>query len=139
MRTNEDPIGCSSGAGDDERGATFVLTAVCMVALLGGGAMGVDVGFTVDGSRQAQAMADTGALDLARYINVADAVHDTASDSQTYMAGKLANVETDNSGSNATLDGDARHLDRLDMHGADRGQRRLLRPGPDAARCPAPA
>jgi len=86
----------------DERGATFVLTAVCMVALLGGGAMGVDVGFTVDGSRAAQAMADTGALDLARYVNVADGFT-TLSGSQTYMAGKLANVETDNSGSNATL------------------------------------
>ena len=87
---------------NDERGATFVLTAVCMVALLGGGAMGVDVGFTVDGSRAAQAMADTGALDLARYVNVADGFT-LLSDSQTYMAGKLANVEADNSGSNATL------------------------------------
>jgi uncharacterized membrane protein len=86
----------------EERGATFVLTAVCMVALLGGGAMGVDVGFTVDGSRAAQAMADTGALDLARYVNVADGFTQL-SGSQTYMAGKLANVEADNSGSNATL------------------------------------
>jgi len=86
----------------DERGATFVLTAVCMVALLGGGAMGVDVGFTVDGSRAAQAMADTGALDLARYVNVADGFT-TLAGSQTYMAGKLANVETDNSGSNASF------------------------------------
>jgi uncharacterized membrane protein len=87
---------------DDERGATFVLTAVCMVALLGGGAMGVDVGFTVDGSRAAQAMADTGALDLARYVNVADGFTQL-SGSQAYMAGKLANVQTDNSGSNATF------------------------------------
>ena len=38
----------------------------------GAGAMGVDIGFTVDGSRQAQAMADTAALDMARYINIAD-------------------------------------------------------------------
>ena len=82
-----------------------MLTAVCMVALLGGGAMGVDVGFTVDGSRAAQAMADTGALDLARYVNIADGFTTLTgpSDSQAYMAGKLANVEADNSGSNASL------------------------------------
>ncbi len=86
----------------DERGATFVLTAVCMVALLWGGAMGVDVGFSVDGSRAAQAMADTGALDLARYVNVADG-YTTLTGSQTYMAGKLTNVLADNSGSSATL------------------------------------
>ena len=86
----------------DERGATFVLTAVCMVALLWGGAMGVDVGFSVDGSRAAQAMADTGALDLARYVNVADG-YTTLTGSQTYMAGELTNVLADNSGSSATL------------------------------------
>src|SRR5271165_6941572 len=91
-----------SGRRRDERGATFVLTAVCMVALLWGGAMGVDVGFSVDGSRAAQAMADTGALDLARYVNVADGYTSLAG-SQTYMAGKLANVMTDNGQSNATL------------------------------------
>ena len=51
----------------EERGATLIITAVSMVALLGAGAMGVDVGFNVYGSRQAQAMADTAALDLARY------------------------------------------------------------------------
>ena len=56
----------------DERGATFIFTAISMVALLGAGAMGVDVGFSVYGSREAQAMADTGALDMARYINIAD-------------------------------------------------------------------
>ena len=56
----------------DERGATLVFTAVCMVVLLWAGAMGVDVGFSVYGSRQAQAMADTAALDMARYINIAD-------------------------------------------------------------------
>ncbi len=85
----------------DERGATFVLTAICMVVLLWGGAMGIDVGFSVSGSRTAQAMADTGALDLARYINIADG--DTLAASQTYMAGELANVMADNSGSNANL------------------------------------
>ena len=58
--------------GRDERGATFVLTAICMTLLLWGGAMGVDIGFTVTSSRQAQALADTAALDMARYINLAD-------------------------------------------------------------------
>src|ERR1700735_3664738 len=56
----------------DERGATLVLTGICMILLLWGGAMGVDLGFSVYGSRQAQAMADTAALDLSRYINIAD-------------------------------------------------------------------
>ena len=44
-----------------------------MVLLLSAGAFGVDLGFTVDGNRQAQSMADTAALDMARYINIADA------------------------------------------------------------------
>ena len=37
--------------GRDERGATFVLTAICMTLLLWGGAMGVDIGFTVTSSQ----------------------------------------------------------------------------------------
>jgi uncharacterized membrane protein len=85
----------------DERGATFVLTAVCMVVLIWGGAMGVDLGFTVDAGRQAQAMADTAALDMARYINIADA-QSSLTASNTYLTGKLANVDTDN-GSNMML------------------------------------
>jgi uncharacterized membrane protein len=82
----------------DERGATLIFTAIAMIALLGAGAMGVDVGFSVYGSRQAQAMADTAALDMARYINVAD----QGSSPVTYLNGILSNVDTDN-GSNATL------------------------------------
>ena len=82
----------------DERGATLIFTAVAMIALLGAGAMGVDVGFSVYGSRQAQAMADTAALDMARYINVAD----QGSNPVGYLDGILGNVDTDN-GSNATL------------------------------------
>ena len=57
---------------DSERGAAFILTAMSLVLLLWAGATGVDVGFSVYGSREAQAMADTAALDLARYINYAD-------------------------------------------------------------------
>ncbi len=72
-----------------------------MILLLWGGAMGVDLGFSVYGSRQAQAMADTAALDLARYINVADnQPNNTAA--ANYLNGKLANVATDN-GSNSSL------------------------------------
>ena len=82
----------------DERGATLIFTAVTMIALLGAGAMGVDVGFTVEGSRQAQAMADTAALDMARYINVADVQADPAG----YLNGKLPQVDADNT-SNAGL------------------------------------
>jgi uncharacterized membrane protein len=87
----------------DERGATLIFTAICMVALLGAGAMGVDIGFSVYGSRQAQAMADTAALDLARYINIADQQCVGCNGAvQTYLNGKLANVATDNA-SNAGL------------------------------------
>jgi uncharacterized membrane protein len=86
---------------DEERGATLVLTAVSMVALLGAGAMGVDVGFTVYGSRTAQAMADTAALDLVQDLDTADSLS-TNTAVQTYLNSMLAGVATDN-GSNAVL------------------------------------
>jgi uncharacterized membrane protein len=72
-----------------------------MVLLLWGGAMGVDLGFTVDAGRQAQALADTASLDLARYITIADS-QSTLALSNSYLSGKLANVNTDN-GTNTTL------------------------------------
>ena len=90
-----------NGRRRDERGATLVFTAVCMVVLLWAGAMGVDVGFSVYGSRQAQAMADTAGLDMARYINIADTQTSNAL-VQSYLNGKLAGVLTDNA-SNASL------------------------------------
>ena len=90
------------GHSADERGATFVLTAVCMVALLGAGALGVDVGFSVVGSRNAQVMADTAALDLARYLDIADAGGASQANAQLYIDGKKAQILTDN-GSGATL------------------------------------
>src|SRR5579871_6202703 len=86
---------------DDEKGAAFVLTAISMVLLLWAGATGVDIGFTVYGSRQAQAIADTAALDLARYISYADTLTSIAA-VQTYLDGKLATVLANN-GSNAHL------------------------------------
>jgi uncharacterized membrane protein len=87
--------------GRDERGATFVLTAICLTLLLWGGAMGVDIGFTVTSSRQAQAMADTAALDMARYINLADS--QKIANYSTYINGKLTNVQTDNNAGNVTF------------------------------------
>ena len=65
-----------------------------MVLLLWGGAFGVDLGLTVVGGRQAQAMADTGALDIARYINIADAEIPATATRLTYLDGKLANAGT---------------------------------------------
>ncbi len=56
----------------DERGATLVLVAISMTLLLWGGAFGIDLGLTVVDGRQVQAIADTAALDMARYVNVAD-------------------------------------------------------------------
>jgi uncharacterized membrane protein len=85
----------------DERGATLVLTAICMVLLLWGGAMGVDIGFTVVGSRQAQALADTGALDMARYINLAD--NATKANYASYMSTKLAGMQSDNNAGGVTF------------------------------------
>jgi uncharacterized membrane protein len=85
----------------DERGATLILVAISMVLLLWGGAFGVDLGLTVVSGRQAQAMADTGALDLARYINIADAQINNGQ-VLSYLDGKLTNAGTDN-GSNTTL------------------------------------
>lgn len=85
----------------DERGAVLIFTAVSMVLLLWAGAAGVDVGFTVFGSRQAQAMADSASLDLARYINYADSINSNSA-LTTYLNGKLAGVETDN-GSDAHM------------------------------------
>ena len=55
-----------------------------------------------------QAMADTAALDMARYVNIADTsitlggVTNGLAPSTQYLNGKLANADTDN-GSNATL------------------------------------
>ena len=74
---------------------------MCMVVLLGAGALGVDVGFTVWGGRQAQSMADTAALDLARYMNLSDGKINTPAVT-AYLNGLLANVETDNN-TNETL------------------------------------
>ncbi len=83
---------------DDQRGATLVLTAICMILLLWAGAMGIDLGFSVWGSRQAQAIADTTALDMVRYINLADAQNNPTA----YLQSKMPDVDVDNA-SNATL------------------------------------
>ncbi len=92
------------GRTGDERGATLVLVAVSMVLLLWGGAFGVDLGLTVVGGRQTQAIADTAALDMARYINVADWTTTLNSQLLTtnFLNGKLGYTTTDNN-SNATL------------------------------------
>lgn len=89
------------GRGENERGATFILTALSLVLLLWAGATGVDVGFSVYGSRQAQAMADTAAIDLSRYISYADTLNGIPA-VNTYFSTKLAQVLADN-GSNAQL------------------------------------
>ena len=82
----------------DERGATFILVAVSMVLLLWGGAFGVDLGLTVVGGRQVQAIADTSALDMARYVGIADwAPYSNFSLSNAYLNTKLPYADTDNS------------------------------------------
>jgi uncharacterized membrane protein len=73
-----------------------------MTLLLGGGAMGVDLGFTVTTSRQAQAMADTAALDLARYINLAD-FQKGATNYNNYLNRKIADIQADNDAGNVTF------------------------------------
>src|SRR5271167_4989312 len=92
----------------DERGATLVLVAISMIVLLWGGAFAVDLGLTTVGNRQMQAIADTAALDLARYVDIVDTsatlggVTNGLGPSTAYLNGKLANADTDNA-SNATL------------------------------------
>ncbi len=87
----------------DEHGATFILVAICMVLLLWGGSFGVDLGLTVVGGRQTQALADTSALDMARYIGIADSpAYTNPGASTTYLNGKLPYADTDN-GSAAAL------------------------------------
>jgi uncharacterized membrane protein len=83
---------------EQEQGAVLILTSIALIAILGAGAMGVDVGFTVVGSRTAQAMADTAAADLIQYINAADQEPNmTGSNSVTsFLTAKLAGVDTDN-------------------------------------------
>jgi uncharacterized membrane protein len=81
----------------------MILVAICMVLLLWGGAFGVDLGLTVDGGRQVQAIADTSALDLARYVGVSDwAPYSTQALANQYLNLKLPYADTDN-GSGATL------------------------------------
>ena len=97
--------GLRSEQARDERGATLVLVAVCMVLLLWGGAFGVDLGLTVVGGRQTQAIADTAALDLARYINVADwttTLNERVAHHQLSSTARWPTPTTDNN-SNAAL------------------------------------
>ncbi len=96
--------GLRSEKARDERGATLVLVAVSMVLLLWGGAFGVDLGLTVVGGRQTQAISDTAALDLARYVNVADwtTTLNSALLTTNFLNGKMTYTTTDNN-SNAAL------------------------------------
>ncbi len=90
--------------GHDERGATFILVAICMVLLLWGGAFGVDLGLTVASTRQTQAIADTAALDMARYIGISESsvTYNTVALAANFLNLKLPYATTDN-GSGATL------------------------------------
>jgi uncharacterized membrane protein len=80
-----------------ERGATLVFTAISMVLLLWAGATGVDVGFSVYGSRQAQALADTTALDLARYLSYIDSL--PTAQVSGFLTTKVAQIMADNKSS----------------------------------------
>ena len=100
--------------GADERGATFVLTAICMILLLWGGAMGVDIGFASMQPGRPKRMADTAALDMARYINLADS---QKSNYATHIPnGKLANVDIGQRCRNVTF---IAHAAVLEQNGTD--------------------
>ena len=99
---------------EEERGAVLVLTAISMIAILAAGAMGVDLGFTVYGSRQAQAMADTAAADVIQYITTADQ-QATPQAVQNTLNSALAGVLTDNH-SDAQSDRHAFALPERNLH-----------------------
>ena len=86
----------------EERGAVLIFTLLSMVLLLWAGATGVDMGFTVYGSRQAQAIADTTAIDLARYISYANTLQTTAQE-VAYFNTKKETVLEDNGYPDAQL------------------------------------
>ncbi|HEY3842749.1 MAG TPA: pilus assembly protein TadG-related protein [Acidimicrobiales bacterium] len=62
-----------SGRARDERGATLILVGLSMVILIAACALAVDVGRVVVANRSLQTVADAGALDAARYVNIAGA------------------------------------------------------------------
>ncbi len=75
----------------------MILVAICMVLLLWGGAFGVDLGLTVDGGRQVQAIADTSALDMVRYISVTEwPPYSSQIAANSYLNSKLPYADTDN-------------------------------------------
>jgi uncharacterized membrane protein len=55
---------------DDERGATLIIVGICATLFIWAGAFSIDLGIETVGNRQLQAVADAGALDAARYIDV---------------------------------------------------------------------
>ena len=55
---------------DNERGATLIIVAISSMLFLGAGALSVDIGLDTVVNRSLQSVADAGALDAARYINV---------------------------------------------------------------------
>ena len=87
----------------EERGAVLVLTAISMFAVLGAGAMGVDLGFTVYGSRQAQAIADTAAADVIQYITAADQQSSAQALQQTLNTALAGVLKDNNSDANLTV------------------------------------
>ncbi|MGP0032076.1 MAG: pilus assembly protein TadG-related protein [Acidimicrobiales bacterium] len=80
---------------DDERGATFIVVAISLVMLIGACALSVDVGRVVDLNRSLQTVADAGALDAARYLDV-------AGESNALLTAQAQDAATNN-GSNATM------------------------------------
>jgi uncharacterized membrane protein len=86
--------------GDNERGATLILVAICLTVFLAASGMSVDLGREVVLNRTLQAVADVTAYDAARYLPIID--QESPTTAAAYITTQAQNAVSEN-GSNATV------------------------------------
>jgi tight adherence protein G len=82
---------------DGERGATLILVAISLTMFLAASGLSIDIGRTVVVNRTLQSLADSTALDAARYIGIADEMTKPANQS-SYLSTEVANALTNSGG-----------------------------------------